>query len=30
MEEAEELSKLAAVVYGNWDTNALKNAREAD
>jgi len=30
MEEVEELSGLAAIVYGNWDPDALKQAREMD
>jgi hypothetical protein len=30
MEEVEELSGLAAIVYGNWDSEALKEARETD
>jgi hypothetical protein len=28
MEEVEELSALAAIVYGNWDSEALKEARK--
>jgi hypothetical protein len=30
MEEVEELSGLAAIVYGNWDTEALKQARQTE
>jgi hypothetical protein len=30
MEEVEELSGLAAIVYGNWDSEALKEARQTD
>jgi len=28
MEEVEELSGLAAIVYGNWDSEALEQARQ--
>jgi hypothetical protein len=30
MEEVEELSGLAAIVYGNWDPEALNQARESE
>jgi hypothetical protein len=30
MEEVEELSGLAAIVYGNWDSEALKEARYSE
>jgi len=30
MEEVEELSGLAALVYGNWDSEALKQARQTE
>jgi len=30
MEEVEELSGLAAIVYGNWDSEALKEARHSE
>jgi hypothetical protein len=30
MEEVEELSGLAAIVYGNWDTDALKQTRQTE
>jgi hypothetical protein len=30
MEEVEELSGLAALVYGNWDAEALKQARQTE
>jgi hypothetical protein len=30
MEEVEKLSGLAAIVYGNWDTEALKQARQTE
>jgi len=30
MEEVEELSGLAAIIYGNWDSEELKQARQAE
>jgi hypothetical protein len=30
MEEVEALSGLAAIVYGNWDSEALKEARQSE
>jgi len=30
MEDTEELGALAAIVYGNWDSEALKQARESE
>jgi hypothetical protein len=30
MEEVEELSGLAAIVYGNWDSEALKEGRKTE
>jgi hypothetical protein len=30
MEEVDELSGLAAIVYGNWDSDALMEARHSD
>jgi hypothetical protein len=30
MEEVEELSRLAAIVYGNWDPEALNQAIQTE
>ena len=30
MEEVDELNGLAALVYGNWDSEALKQARQTE
>jgi hypothetical protein len=30
MEEVEELSKLAVIVYGSWDSEALEQARQTE
>lgn len=30
MEEVEELSRLAAIVYGNWDSEALKQETQTE
>ena len=30
MEEVEELNSLSAIVYGNWDSEALKQAQQTE